>query len=50
MMTTAQKNKKHREAERRMLSFAVEFVKFLVAFMIIVAAALLALHYAVAAM
>jgi hypothetical protein len=35
---------------RRMLPFAVEFVKFFTGFIIIVAAALLALHFAIAAM
>lgn len=39
-----------REKERRMLPFAIEFVKFFTGFIIIVAAALLALHFAVAAM
>jgi hypothetical protein len=46
-----QKNKESiRDKERRMLPFAIEFVKFFTGFIIIVAAALLALHFAVAAM
>ena len=44
-------NKKKRlEAERRMLPFAVEFVKFFIVFALIIAAALLTLHIASAAM
>ena len=39
-----------RDKERRMLPFAIEFVKFFTGFIIIIAAALLALHFAVAAM
>ncbi|MFH1178244.1 MAG: hypothetical protein V1711_00755 [bacterium] len=38
------------EMERRMLPFAVEFVKFFVAFVFIIASALLTLHFAVAAL
>jgi len=39
-----------RDAERRMLPFVVEFVKFVTGFAVIVATALLALHFASAAM
>jgi hypothetical protein len=45
-----QKNKKRLEAERRMLPFAVEFVKFFIVFAVIIAVALLTLHVASAAM
>jgi len=41
---------KRREAERRMLPFAVEFVKFFIIFAVIIAVALLTLHIANAAM
>ena len=44
-----QKNNR-REAERRMLPFATEFVKFFVAFAVIISAALIGLHFAIAAM
>lgn len=50
MMNNNQKNKKRLEAEKRMLPFAVEFVKFFVVFAIIIAVALLTLHFAAAAM
>ena len=40
----------HRTAERRMLPFAIEFVKFLIAFVIIIAAALFMIQVASAAM
>lgn len=45
-------NKKEslRDREKRMLPFAVEFVKFFIAFAVIVAAALIALHITSAAM
>ena len=39
-----------RAAEKRMLPFAVEFVKFIAGFVVILACALLALHFASAAM
>ena len=39
-----------RESERRMLPFAVEFVKFFIVFAIIIVVALLALHVVSAAM
>ena len=42
--------KNNRDAERRMLPFFVEFVKFSSGFAVIIAAALLALHVASAAM
>ena len=42
--------KNNRDAERRMLPFFIEFVKFSTGFAVIVAAALLALHVANAAM
>ncbi len=42
--------RKRLEAERRMLPFAVEFVKFFTMFAVIIAVALLGLHYAAAAM
>lgn len=45
-----QKNKKRLETERRMLPFAVEFVKFFIVFAVIIAVALLTLHVASAAM
>ena len=45
-----QKNKRRLEAERRMLPFAVEFVKFFIVFAVIIAVALLTLHVASAAM
>jgi len=46
-----QKNKESlRVRERRMLPFAVEFVKFFIIFSVIIAAALLTLHIASAAM
>jgi len=45
-----QKNNDRQEAERRMLPFAVEFVKFFIIFSVIIAVALLALHFASAAM
>jgi hypothetical protein len=48
-MNNLQKRKRL-ETERRMLPFAIEFVKFFVAFTIIISVALLTLHYAVAAM
>ena len=38
------------EAERRMLPFAIEFVKFLISFTIIIAVALFTLQVATAAM
>jgi hypothetical protein len=41
---------RRREAERRMLPFFVEFVKFSAVFVAIIAAALFALHSAAAAM
>lgn len=44
------KNNSRREAERRLLPFVVEFVKFVVGFVVIVAVALLTLHIASAAM
>lgn len=43
-------NKKRLEAERRMLPFAVEFVKFFIVFAIIIAVALFTLQVASAAM
>jgi hypothetical protein len=50
-MNNPRNNKENvRGKERRMLPFAVEFVKFFTGFVIIVAAALLALHFAIAAM
>ena len=45
-----QKNNNRRDAQRRMLPFVVEFVKFVTGFAVIVATALLALHFASAAM
>jgi len=45
-----QKNNDRRAAERRMLPFAIEFVKFFIIFSVIIAAALLTLHFADAAM
>lgn len=45
-----QEDKKRLEAERRMLPFAVEFVKFFIVFSIIIAVALVTLHIASAAM
>jgi len=42
--------KKQMQAERRMLPFVVEFVKFATAFAVIIAIALLTLHIASAAM
>lgn len=54
-----QQNNNHRDTERgtpsgttmrRMLPFVVEFVKFVTGFAVIVAIALLALHFASAAM
>lgn len=45
-----QRNKNNRDAERRILPFVVEFVKFATAFAVIIAAALLTLHVATAAM
>lgn len=39
-----------RAMERRMLPFAVEFVKFFIVFAIMIAVALFALHYAAANM
>ncbi|MGD0328571.1 MAG: hypothetical protein ABSB00_02570 [Minisyncoccia bacterium] len=47
---SAEKQAKRREAEKRLLPFAVEFVKFFIVFAVIIAIALLALHFAVAAM
>ena len=47
---SAGRRKQRIEAERRMLPFAVEFVKFFIVFTIIIATALLSLHFAVAAM
>ncbi len=44
-----QKNNNRREAERRMLPFVIEFVKFSTAFAIVIAVALLTLHVATAA-
>lgn len=46
----SQKNNDRRAAERRMLPFVVEFVKFATGFAVIVAIALLTLHIASAAM
>ena len=45
-----QKTNARRAAERRMLPFVVEFVKFATGFAVIVAVALLTLHVASAAM
>ncbi len=45
-----QKNNNRRAAERRTLPFVIEFVKFLTAFAVIIAIALLALHVVSAAM
>ena len=45
-----QRNNDRRAAERRMLPFFVEFVKFATGFAVIVAAGLLTLHVASAAM
>jgi len=42
--------KKQKQAERRMLPFAVEFLKFFIVFVVIIAGALLTLHIASAAM
>ena len=39
-----------RQKEKRMLPFAVEFVKFLIAFVVMISAALITLHFASAAM
>jgi hypothetical protein len=39
-----------RDKERRMLPFAVEFVKFFTVFIVIIAVALFTLHFANAAM
>jgi hypothetical protein len=44
------KNNNRGDAERRMLPFVVEFVKFATGFAVIVAVALLTLHVASAAM
>lgn len=44
------KNNLNRDTEKRMLPFAVEFVKFFIVFSVIIAVALLALHFATAAM
>jgi hypothetical protein len=44
------KNKKRLETERRMLPFAVEFVKFFIAFAIIITIALFTLQVASASM
>ena len=46
----SQQNNNRRDAERRMLPFVVEFVKFVTGFAVIVAIALLALHFASAAL
>ena len=46
----SQQNNNRRDAERRMLPFVVEFVKFVTGFAVIVAIALLGLHFASAAM
>ena len=46
----SQQNNNRRDAERRMLPFVIEFVKFVTGFAIIVAIALLALHFASAAL
>ncbi len=45
-----QKNKDRLDAERRMLPFVIEFVKFSTAFAVVIAVALLTLHAATAAM
>ncbi len=45
-----QENNNRRNTERRILPFVVEFVKFVTGFAVIVAIALLALHFASAAM
>ncbi|HQT82751.1 MAG TPA: hypothetical protein PLW99_01210 [Candidatus Paceibacterota bacterium] len=47
---TPASDKSRRDAERRMLPFVVEFVKFATGFAVIVAVALLTLHVASAAM
>jgi len=49
-MNNQQSKKRRIEAERRMLPFAVEFVKFFIVFSVIIAVALLALRFATAAM
>jgi len=49
-LPAGRQEKSIREKERQMLPFAVEFVKFFIAFSIIVAIALLTLHFASAAM
>lgn len=45
-----QMTKKQKQAEQRMLPFAVEFVKFFIAFVVIIATALLTLRFAAAAL
>jgi hypothetical protein len=45
-----QQNNNRKDAERRMLPFLVEFVKFSTGFAVIIAVALLTLHIASAAM
>ncbi|MDP2651902.1 MAG: hypothetical protein Q8O94_02080 [bacterium] len=44
------KNKKNRDTERRMLPFAIEFVKFFIVFTVLIAAALITLRFASAAL
>lgn len=49
-MNNPRDNESLRARERRMLPFAVEFVKFCMAFVIIIAIALLTLRFAAASM